>query len=336
MRKWMALILALAMTMGLCACGGKTPDPSAVAHLYAVTVTINPQLTLYMDENDQVVSVSFDNADAEEDYADITFVGLDLETAIETAVNTAVDNGRLQEGGLLDIQIADDSNEKTVDTAALVERAEKKAEALLEERKITATIVVNTAENGTTAITTTTTEETTTTTEAATTTTTEATTTTTRATTTTTTTAAPTTTTTTQKPLTVADLYGTYKGTCLNGEKGYKLSLVLTKDEVRYSFAGGPSLSAVIQEEGNPFGSEEAALADIQANPDNWFQHDGVWYQSRLGDGYGVAVKTFTTTAITLETGETLQISYDRAKNTLTITGGNFLEEFHQVALKRQ
>lgn len=325
MKKWIALALALVMTVGLCACGGKKLDPAAVSHLYAVTVTINPQLTLYMDENDQVVSVAFDNEDAKEDYASISFVGLDLETAIETAVSTAVDNGRLHEGGLLDIRIADDSSEKTVDTAALVQRAEKKAETLLEERKITATVVVNTAENGTTVTTTTTTTaETTTTTEA----------------TTTTTTTAPTTTTTTttQKPLTAADLYGTYVGYRLDGDRAYQLKLTLTKDNAEYNYTGGSTLAAVLKEEGNPFGTEEAALADIKANPDNWFQCDGVWYQARLGDGDGGAVKAFTTTALTLETGATLQMHYDRAKSTLTITGGNFVfdKKFYQVALKKQ
>ncbi len=321
MKKWIALILALVMTVGLCACDGKKLNPAAVSHLYAVRVTINPQLTLYMDENDQVVSVAFDNEDAKEDYASINFVGLDLETAIETAVSTAVDNGRLHEGGLLDIKIADDSDEKTVDTAALVQRAEKKAETLLEERKITATVVVNTVENGTTV--TTATAETTTTTEA----------------TTTTTTAPPTTTTTTtQKPLTAADLYGTYVGYRLDGDRAYRLTLTLTKDEAKYNYVGGTALPAVLKEEGNLFGTEEAALADIQANPDNWFRCDGVWYQARLGDGDGGAVKAFTTTALTLETGATLQMRYDRAKGELTLTGGNFVfdTKFYQVALKKQ
>ena len=105
MKKAVALITALLLLCPLWGCRRNDSPPmyaeesEPLSYAYTLCVTINPQLTLFMDAGDRVVGVRADNADAETDFAGVALTGKTLAEALGVIVDTAAEKGRLNNGG---------------------------------------------------------------------------------------------------------------------------------------------------------------------------------------------------------------------------------------------
>lgn len=119
-----ALFVVVAM-LGIAACGGNTPDisPSETAQTeeeikdakteyelyqkafvapqeYAATlvVTINPEVRLYLNEQNEILAVEYLNQDAMEAYGDLKLEGQSCDAVVEQMVQAAIEQNYLKEG----------------------------------------------------------------------------------------------------------------------------------------------------------------------------------------------------------------------------------------------
>ncbi len=127
------IVLLLMLTLVLCGCskGGDTSAPEASDaftppenYASVVLITINPQFRLYLDINGQVLAVEPVNDDAKS-IADKVTTG-DLETVVDKIATAVKDKGFVTETVTVDIQITE-VKDTSVDTAALLEKAESSA-----------------------------------------------------------------------------------------------------------------------------------------------------------------------------------------------------------------
>lgn len=92
-----------------------------VEYAYAVTVSINPQITLYLDKNHQVVGYRYDNEDAKEAYSGLDLIGESAAGAVNLLVTTAIEQKLLtEENSNVDIELTDVKDAAPVQDAAIL------------------------------------------------------------------------------------------------------------------------------------------------------------------------------------------------------------------------
>lgn len=98
MKKALAVAMALMLLFPLWSCRSDKPtDASSEAgsepdsYAYAIRVTINPQMTLFLDAQNQVISFRADNEDAAADFSGVELTGKSLNEALDVIVDRAVE-----------------------------------------------------------------------------------------------------------------------------------------------------------------------------------------------------------------------------------------------------
>jgi len=99
-KKLGSVLLGLTLLFTLAACAD-TEDVSASEDFVYVSVDINPSIEFIVDENDIVVSYSYNNEDAKMLCVDEDFVGMDVEEAVALFVLLAT------EAGFIDVEAVD-------------------------------------------------------------------------------------------------------------------------------------------------------------------------------------------------------------------------------------
>lgn len=96
----------------LAACAGKGDD----ACVKTMSMSVNPEVTFTVDENDKVVAVTFDNNDAGTIYANINFVGKNVEEAVDIFVEISAITGHIDFSEINDFEInVNGENAETVE-----------------------------------------------------------------------------------------------------------------------------------------------------------------------------------------------------------------------------
>lgn len=144
MKKIFSLLLVLLFTLTITACGGNGENNNTgeeTKQNSLLSVDINPSIEFVLDDEGKVVSFVFNNEDAEIAAANIDFVGLTQQEAIEQFINAAV------EAGFVDIETNENqviitaSNPNEGEEVELQEEAERAAQAYLTENKIGAAVL---------------------------------------------------------------------------------------------------------------------------------------------------------------------------------------------------
>ena len=358
MKKTFALITALLLLCPLWGCRRNDPpsvsaeESEPLSYAYTLCVTINPQLTLFMDAGDRVVGVRADNADAEADFAGVTLTGRSLTEALGVIVDTVAEKGRLKNGGRVEMTI-DTAQVNGTDRDTVLTAAEQAVRARLAEKQLTAEVVTSAAAqpDASAGVTTGTaptaaqtkpnasetegTRTTGTTAKAPDVTTAP-----------TTKKPAPATSATTKKPVTAADLNGSfaYQTVTENAESGekngcrYAVTFDTKSNTFRYAFQTGAPIEQFI--EWGMYKTEKEALADKNAT---WNRIDGKYYGVQAGTGVSGKISKLTLDSVTVtgETGTelgTLTFTFDAEKGTLTCKDSTIedTEELKGLVLTRE
>ena len=111
-------------------------------YAFTTTVSINPQIKLYLDIENYILGAEYLNDDAKDAYADLKLKGLILEDGMEQIVTAAIEKQYLKEG--MDISITiDDVTNQDVEKDNLLFGIKDDISQLLDDSNVTATIVVN-------------------------------------------------------------------------------------------------------------------------------------------------------------------------------------------------
>jgi len=89
-----ALVIVLALTFALAACNGIAAEAEELSY---VSVKINPEIDMAVDDDNTVVAVYAANEDAEILLSDVDLTGMDAEDAIEEFVDMATEAGYIDE-----------------------------------------------------------------------------------------------------------------------------------------------------------------------------------------------------------------------------------------------
>lgn len=106
----------------------------------AITISINPQVTLYLDENNVTIGVRYDNEDAVDAYSELELVGSSLESSMEQLVDAAVEKEYLKEDGRVSIELTEIGDETAVTDDKVLVIAKQTTEAVLEEKECLCTL----------------------------------------------------------------------------------------------------------------------------------------------------------------------------------------------------
>ena len=120
---------------------GSSETPENFA--YTVLVTINPEIKLYMDENDKILTVEYLNDDAKTAYSDKEIVGLTLDDGLAGIVETAIEKEYLKNGKDITVEL-DDIKSDVVNKDAVLSSADSTIKTVLSEKKVTANVITKT------------------------------------------------------------------------------------------------------------------------------------------------------------------------------------------------
>lgn len=95
-----------------------------------MTLSINPEVSFILDANDKVLSIKCENEDASVLYADINFVGKDVDSAIQIFIERAAITGHVDLNG--DEITLDINGKSSVDVEALKAKAKAKIEQVFQ------------------------------------------------------------------------------------------------------------------------------------------------------------------------------------------------------------
>ena len=113
MKKLIALLLTLVLALGLCACAdmlqNSSADPSESTNVptYAIALrfTINPEFIVYLDADQNILSVEAENEDAEALLSQLDVAGQPYAEAITTILDTAYTDGYLTDGAQISVEV---------------------------------------------------------------------------------------------------------------------------------------------------------------------------------------------------------------------------------------
>ncbi len=113
-------------------------EPSKYA--YKVTITINPEITLYSDGRENIIGWIYENEDATEAYSDIDFPNMDVAEAVQAVTKAAVNSGYLKKNGKVNISVVSDTEiEMAEDILQSFEDAAKEA---IQEEEIKGDVIL--------------------------------------------------------------------------------------------------------------------------------------------------------------------------------------------------
>ena len=131
MRKFMMIVLLAVLAITFAGCSATSAEGESF-----MSVDINPSIEFILDENDEIISIKFNNEDAEIVGADIDFIGMHYEDALNAFMNAAV------ETGYIDVESNDNNviitigNDNETQQNELNNNARETAQTYLEENKI--------------------------------------------------------------------------------------------------------------------------------------------------------------------------------------------------------
>lgn len=84
-------------------------EEEPVKYAYKVTITINPEITIYSDGRENIIGWIYENEDATEAYGDIDFPSMDVASAVHAVTKAAVDGGYMKKNGKVKIAVVSDT-----------------------------------------------------------------------------------------------------------------------------------------------------------------------------------------------------------------------------------
>lgn len=100
-------------------------EPTQIAHLNKINISINPEINLTTDDNGTVTDVEYVNEDAETAYGSLSLIGLNINEATELIVDAAASQNYLQDGMPITLTLLDTSMDgrETLDELTEVKEA---------------------------------------------------------------------------------------------------------------------------------------------------------------------------------------------------------------------
>lgn len=124
------LVLCLMVPFAFMFAGCGEPKPANV-----MTMSVNPEVSFVLDANNNVVSVKYNNKDANKIYADVNFVGKDVDATVQLFIERAAISGHVDlNGDEVSIEINGEAN---ADLDALKEQVKTKVEEVFGELGVT-------------------------------------------------------------------------------------------------------------------------------------------------------------------------------------------------------
>ncbi len=148
MKKILALLMAITLLFTLSACTvGKPKDSSEPAsakdyekpegYVTALFIKINPEFTLYLDENNKVLDIDFMNDDARSLKDSIVFEGKDYKSVIKSIIFEANEAGFIKENAKIKLEALEAT---ATDTADILDAAKSAVGEIATELKITLSV----------------------------------------------------------------------------------------------------------------------------------------------------------------------------------------------------
>lgn len=124
------LVLCLMVPFAFMFAGCGEPKPASV-----MTMSVNPEVSFVLDANKNVISVKYNNEDASKIYADVNFVGKDVDATVQLFIERATISGHVNlKGDDVNIEINGEAN---ADLEALKEQVKTKVEEVFNELGVT-------------------------------------------------------------------------------------------------------------------------------------------------------------------------------------------------------
>lgn len=117
--------------------------PEDLSYVAKLHVTINPDLALYLDADQNVVFVEYLNDDAKNAYAGIDMQGVRFDAALKVIVETAVDEGYLTEGKTVSVDVAE--SDEMVSVAEMAAQIETSVQEAVAQKEVGATLAISVA-----------------------------------------------------------------------------------------------------------------------------------------------------------------------------------------------
>ena len=148
------LLLSIAFVLSGCA-NTATDIPKNTVEIpaefaYTLRVTINPELNLYMDNDNKVLAVEYLNDDAEEAFSSIRLTGVPLEDSLKHIIEAAIDKDYLKDDKDVNLEVKE-IRDTSLNADVILNAAHDTVEYTLTEKLITANVITKdlTAENDT-------------------------------------------------------------------------------------------------------------------------------------------------------------------------------------------
>lgn len=127
------LVVCLMIPFAFMFAGCGEPAPANV-----MTMSVNPKVSFVLDANNNVTSVKYENDDAGVLYADINFVGKDLDSTIQLFIERSAISGHINiKGSTVDIDI---SGKSSADVDALKQKAQAQVEEVFKSLGVTVSV----------------------------------------------------------------------------------------------------------------------------------------------------------------------------------------------------
>ncbi len=150
MKKLVALLLALVLCFALCACGkggneGGGSQAGSAAFVkpenYAsvLVVSINPEIRLYLDKDNNVLAVEPVNDDAKAVVQKLDVKNKKIDAAVKSIITVSKDEGFVKEGVTVSIKVAE-VKDKEISADTIADLAKQSTNETLTELKITAEV----------------------------------------------------------------------------------------------------------------------------------------------------------------------------------------------------
>lgn len=123
---------------------GTAQDDAVQDYAAVVTITINPQLELYVDDTNRVVDFKPMNDDAEAVFKTAELTDRELGEAVTLIVQTAADAGYLEDGGTVRADVAAKQGEQLADDTAdtLLQTVRDAVQSGLSDKKLSAALEI--------------------------------------------------------------------------------------------------------------------------------------------------------------------------------------------------
>lgn len=116
-------------------------------YAFSCTVTINPEIKLYLNQKNEIVGFEYLNEDAKDAYQKLSLKGLTVEAGVKEMILAALEKGYLDTNKKVSIAIAE-VKDTSCDTQAVCGKIKEAAQEAIAEEKIEAELEIADYENG--------------------------------------------------------------------------------------------------------------------------------------------------------------------------------------------